>query len=54
MLDNIICETMGMPLTMKFILNNDKSQLPKAVRASDVVDIKEAELERAAAEIFSK
>lgn len=54
MLDSIMEETMGMPLTLKFILNNDKSQLPKAVRASDVVDIGEAELERVAAEIFSK
>ncbi len=54
MLSNIMEEVAGMPINMKFILNNDKSQLPKAVRASDVVDIAEADLERVAAEIFSK
>ena len=53
-LDEILKETIGVPVRMKFILSKNKSSLPESIKASDVVEVKEVDLERVAAEIFSK
>jgi DNA polymerase-3 subunit gamma/tau len=54
MLEGILEETMGKSLRLKFILSKRETPPSKQVLASDVIDVREEDLERIATEIFSK
>jgi DNA polymerase-3 subunit gamma/tau len=54
MLDRNMQEVVGRPVSFKFVLAKRESKPTVAVIASDVVDIRENELEKIAQEIFSK
>lgn len=54
MLDKNMEEVVGRPVSFKFVLAKRESKPTVAVIASDVVDIRENELEKIAQEIFSK
>lgn len=54
MLDKNMEEVAGMPISFKFVLAKRESKPTRAVVASDVMDIRENDLEKIAQEIFSK
>lgn len=54
MLEETMSEVLGQNLRLELVLAERKSAAPAAVKSSDVVEIDEGDLERLAAEIFSK
>lgn len=54
MLEETMSEVLGQNLRLELVLAERKSAAPAAVKSSDVAEIDEGDLERLAAEIFSK
>lgn len=54
MLSSVLEEIMGFPIRLKLVLAARETSPPKAVMASDVVDVAHEDLEKIAQEIFSK